>query len=328
MILVAFDPMPDTITVQGEKGAARELALTWRAAKHVEVRLAPFLELDPADDRFVFRAAEKVARDGHFGCAPYLPVRTSNGFLGSVQGLAAAAWMLSEYHHPDAARVKAAALEALRSVIDSEERGYHGERAYGAMIAAWHLSRCAPGAIDYDHWARVWAEREIKRSPPGMLTPPWSDTALRAIKGLHYAWLITHDAKYRDLHDRALAQWDLPTGRPLDAFFWRGNRSPFDGYDCTAAAMLLGEWGQAGDARAEAMVGEAGPKYMCDLGFTPLRTWTCDDLLPYYVGYSLPRVYGGRWKGERTILKLGEYASYDATGVVRKVERPIKETPP
>ncbi len=328
MLLVAFDPMPETITVRGEKGAAREVSITWRATKHVEVRLGSFLELDPADCRFVFRAAEHVARDGHFGCAPYLPVRTSNGFMGGVQGLAAAAWMLGEYDDPDAARVKEAALEALRSVIDAEERGYHGERAYGAMIAAWYLNHCAPGAIDYAKWARVWADREIRRSPPGMLAPPWSDTALRAIKGLRYAWMITGDEKYRDVHDQALAQWDLPPARPIDAFVWRGNRAPFDGYDCTAAAMLLGEWGQAGDARAEAMVREAGERYMCDLGFTPLRTWTCDDLLPYYVGYSLPAVFGGAWKGERTNLKLGEYAAYDASGAVRRVARPITETPP
>jgi hypothetical protein len=171
MVLVAGDPPPDHVQLGPEAGGG-ELQLSWDRAATVRLRLALFIELDPEDCDFVFRCARRVARNGHFGCRPYLPVRTSNNLLGSVVGLAYAAWMLEEFRHPEASRVSAAAVEAVRAVVASEERGYYGSYQWNAARAAYCLRRVAPEAIDYDHWARVWAEREFPRRPPGWRSAP------------------------------------------------------------------------------------------------------------------------------------------------------------
>jgi hypothetical protein len=76
------------------------------------------------------------------------------------------------------------------------------------------------------------------------------------------------------------------------------------------------------------MVREAGPRYFCDLGFAPYRTWTCDDLLPYYVGHSLPAVYGERRSTPKRVVGLDEYVSYDAQGQVSVVGRSVAQTAP
>jgi hypothetical protein len=126
-----------------------------------------------------------------------------------------------------------------------------------------------------------------------------------------------------------LGEFSLGAARPLDGFEWRGQSWAFNGYNCTGSAMLLGAWGEFGDLRAETLVTEAGPRYFNDLGFTPYRTWTCDDLLPYYVGYSLRLVYPGReGLGPPRVLRAGEYAAYDRRGQVRLVPRPDIPTLP
>ncbi len=327
MVLVTWDAPADTLAAEPRDGAWPTVELTWRGVTALHLRIAVFLDLDPGDCSFVFRAAEHVARDGHFGCRPYLPVRTSNSFMGAVLGLCAAARLLTEYHHPDAAKVRGAAVEALRAVIASEERGVHGERTNQAILAAYDLKAIAPGALDYDRWVRVWADRDLQRCPPGWRTPPWSDTAQRAIRGWRYAAMVTGDSRYLDACRQAMQEFDLPPPPPWEAFSWRGQAHPFDGYDCTAAAMLLGEWGQARDPRAGNMIREAGERFVCDLGFTPLRTWTCDDLLPYHVGYSLPAVYGDHRAAPRR-LSLDQYAMYDDAGKVQVIPRPALPTPP
>jgi hypothetical protein len=93
--------------------------------------------------------------------------------------------------------------------------------------------------------------------------------------------------------------------------------------------MLLGAWGEFGDPRAFELVAGAGPRYLNDFGFAPYRTWTADDLLPYYVGYSLRSVYPDRrGLGRPRVLGANEYAAYDADGHVRLVSRPGIPTPP
>lgn len=322
MVLVTCDPPPQRVAL-GPQAAQGELTLSWDQVAKLRVRLALFLELDPEDCGFVFRCARRVARDGHFGCRPYLPVRTSNELLGSVVGLCSAARMLQAFGHPEAGVVKAAAVEAMQALVATEERGYYGSYQWNAIRAAYCLQRIAPDAIDYDHWARVWADREFPRRAPGWKTAPWSDTALRAVQTWYYAWLITGDDKYRQARDEAMAQFSLGAARPLDGFDWHGKPCPFDGYDCTGAAMLLGAWGEFGDPRARAFVTGAGPRYFNDFGFAPYRTWTCDDLLPYYVGYSLRSVYPDRkGLGRPRVLAAEEYASYDEAGRVSLVARP------
>lgn len=328
MVLVTCDPPPDRVR-QGPATDKNELTVSWQQAKTVRLRFGLFAELDPGDCDFVFRAARRVAKDGQFGCQPYLPVRPSNNLLGSVVGLSYAAWMLRESGHVEAPMVKAAAIEALQAVVASEERGYYGSYQWNAIRAAFRLRRLAPDAIDYDHWARVWADRELPRRPPGWKSAPWSDTALRAMQTWHYAWLITGDAKYKQLRDESMAEFSLPAKTPYDGFEWRGKSWAFDGYDCLGAAMLLGAWGELGDSRAQTMVTGAGPRYFNDFGFTPYRTWTADDLLPYYVGYSLRSVYPERkGLGKPRALKADEFASYDANGQVTLVSRPAMPTAP
>jgi len=327
MILVACDPAPERVE-PGVEGWD-ELGLTWTRAASVRLRLGLFSELDPADCDFVFRAAEGVARDGRYGCRPYLPVRTSTGFMGSVLGLTAGAWLLEEFGHPEAPVATAAAVEAFGAIIASEQRGYYGAYQWNALRAAYYLRRIAPTAFDYEAWAHVWADREFRRCPPGWKTPPWSDTALRAIQAWRYAWLITGEEKYRAAMEEGMSEFALSEARPIEGFEWRGQLRAFDGYDCTGSAMLLGEWGHRGDPRAEAMVEAAGDRYFCDLGFIPYRTWTCDDLLPYYVGYSLPRVFPGRrGLGEPTVLRSGQFAAYDSSGNVVPMPRPAIPPPP
>jgi hypothetical protein len=87
--------------------------------------------------------------------------------------------------------------------------------------------------------------------------------------------------------------------------------------------MLLGQWAQLRDPRAEQMVAGAGKGYMSDYGFVPYLTWTCDDLLPYYVGYSLPAVFGPNgYCGPPEPLGLQDFVAYDAAGNITKVAPP------
>jgi len=174
MVLVTCDPPPDQVLPAPGAGW-EELRLSWKQAKTVRLRFGLFMELDPGDCGFVFRCAERVAQDGHFGCQPYLPVRTSNNLLGSVVGLAYGAWLLQEFYRPEAPAVKAAALEAMQALIASEERGYYGSYQWNAARAAYCLRRLARNAFDYNRWARVWADREFPRRPPGWKSAPWSD---------------------------------------------------------------------------------------------------------------------------------------------------------
>jgi hypothetical protein len=52
-------------------------------------------------------------------------------------------------------------------------------------------------------------------------------------------------------------------------------------------------------------------------------TYTCDDLLPYYAGYSLPAVFGeSNLTGPKRRVKLDEFVAYDRTGKVWTVPRP------
>ena len=322
MVLVTCDPPPDRVQ-SGTAADKGELTLSWQQTRTVRLRFGWFTELDPEDCDVVFRCARRVAQDGHFGCRPYLPVRPSNNLLGSVVGLSYAAWMLQEFGHPEAPMVKAAAVEAVQALVASEERGYYGSYQWNAIRAAFCLRRIAPDALDYDRWARVWAERELPRRPPGWKSAPWSDTALRAVQTWYYAWLMTGDRKYKQVLDEAMSEFSLPAKTPYDGFEWRGKFWAFDGYDCTGSAMLLGAWGEFGDRRAETLVTGAGPRYFNDFGFTPYRTWTCDDVLPYYVGYSLRSVYPERkGLGKPRVLRADEYAAYDPSGRVSLVPRP------
>jgi len=97
----------------------------------------------------------------------------------------------------------------MRALIESEERGYYGAYQWNALRAAYYLRRIAPDAFDYPRWARVWADRESARCPPGWKTPPWSDTALRTIQAWRYAWLITGDEKHRQAMEEGIAQFSL-----------------------------------------------------------------------------------------------------------------------
>jgi GNAT superfamily N-acetyltransferase len=52
-------------------------------------------------------------------------------------------------------------------------------------------------------------------------------------------------------------------------------------------------------------------------------TWTSDDLLPYYVGYSLPAVFGeGSSAGAKCRVRLDEFVAYDRNGKAWTVPRP------
>ena len=179
---------------------------------------------------------------------PWSPVRSSNNFMGSATGLAAAAWLLQQCGHPLAPRVKEAAIEAFGAIVRSEQRGYHGEYQYNAISAAGYLQRIAPHRFDYARWVRRWAMRDLERRPPGATAPPWSDTAMRAIRGWYEAARITGDAAFGQAAEKALAEFALPPSEPFDGMLWQGKHRPWNGYDCTGAAMLLGEWGRRGDA--------------------------------------------------------------------------------
>jgi len=76
-------------------------------------------------------------------------------------------------------------------------------------------------------------------------------------------------------------------------------------------------------------VAGAAKGLVCDLGFTPLASWTCDDLLPYYVGSSLAAVYPVRLAGKLgRRVGLNEFVAYDERGAVRRVERPVAQRAP
>ena len=317
MAMVAWDPKDAIVRARSEKGVWGEFTLEFRQTRRARVNVSPFLELDPADCKYVFDASERVARTGQYGLRPYMPVRPSNMYCGALTGLASAAYLLEAYQHPLAPEARRAAIEAFEAMLKTEGRGRHGVYEYNEISAAYYLSRIAPGRFDYLRWVRVWADRDLQRCPPGWLTPPWDDTALRAIRGWGLAAQMTGEAKYQQAWERGMAQFALPPETPLDAFLWRGEKKPFNGYDCTSSAMLVGEWGHYRDPRAEGIVARAGKGYVCDFGWAPYITWTCDDLLPYYVGYSLPAVFGEKAKvsGKRKIA-LDEYVGYDATGRV------------
>jgi hypothetical protein len=323
MVMVAWDPQDAVVRERPENGVWGEFTLEFRRTRHARVYVSPFLELDPADCQYVFDASERVARTGQFGFRPYMPVRPSNAFCGALPGLASAAYLLEAYKHPLAGQAKRAAIEAFEAMLKTEGRGLHGVYEYNEISAAYYLSQVAPGRFDYLHWVRCWADRDLQRCPPGWKTPPWDDTALRAMRGWGLAARMTGDAKYREAWQQGMAQFALPTETPLDAFLWRGERKPFNGYDCTASAMLIGEWGHARDPRAEENVTRAGKGYVCDFGWAPYITWTCDDLLPYYVGYSLPAVYGEKANvaGKRKVA-LDEFVGYDVAGRVWTVPAP------
>jgi hypothetical protein len=323
MLMLACKPRTARLSGDADERAWRRVSAAWTGVREAELYVSPFLEVDPAHAGYVTAAAKSVAATGRYGLKPYLPVRTSNGFYGGVVGLASAADLLVRYKHPLASRVKAAALEAFGAVLDAEKRGYHGVYEYNLIDAARSLRRIAPKAFEYDAWVRKWADRDLARCPEGWAAPPWSDTALRAVRGWHTAWLITGDQRYRDAVSRAMAQFDLPAEKPYDAFVWKEGRNVWNGYGCTGAAMLLGQWAQLRDPRAERMVSGAGKGFMSDFGFVPYLTWTCDDLLPYYVGYSLPAVFGpSGYPGPRKRLGLQDFVAYDAAGNVRKVAPP------
>jgi hypothetical protein len=322
-LLLAWTPSPARVISQATNGVWPEVTLEWRQQTSVRVSLMPFLELDPAECDNVFAAAEHVARDGHLGLKPWSPVRNSNNFMGTAPGLAAAAWLLQEYGHPLAPRVKEAAIDAFDAIVRSEQRGYHGVYGYNAISAAGYLRRIAPGRFEYSRWVRLWAGRDQERRPPGMTVPPWSDTAMRAIRGWQEAGRITGDAAFRNAANKALAQFELPASEPIDCIVWKGKPLPWNGYDCNGASMLLGEWGRRLDPRAHRFIERAAAKYVCDFGFTPLVTYTCDDLLPYYAGYSLPAVFGeSNLTGPKRRVKLDEFVAYDRTGKVWTVPRP------
>jgi len=323
MVLLAWEPADAQARAHAANGLWQDVRLEWRQQRRLRLSIAPFLELDPADCQYVFAAGERVARDGVFGFKPYFPARSSNGFMGALTGLAPAAWLLTEHHHPLAPQVKQAALEAFAAILRSEESGRHGEYGYNAISAAGYLRRLAPDRFDYNKWVRVWADRELARCPAGWVAPPWDDTALRAIRGWREAFRIAGDDRYRQAAENALAQFDLPPKGPVDAFLWKGQRAPFNGYDCTATAMLLGEWGNLADPRASRLVEDAAPRVLCDFGLAPYETWTCDDLLPYYVGYCLPAVFGDTLlSAPKRLVRLDEYVGYDRTGRVWSVPRP------
>ena len=328
MIMVAWDAKDAVVRARPEKGVWGELALEWRQTRHARVNVSPFLELDPADCKYVFDASERVARTGQYGLKPYMPVRPSNMYCGALTGLASAAYLLEAYKHPLAPTVKQAAIEAFDAILKTEGRELHGVYEYNEISAAYYLSKVAPGRFDYLRWVRTWADRDLQRCPTGWLAPPWDDTALRALRGWGLAAQMTGDAKYKQAWERAMGQFALPPETPLDAFLWKGEKRPFNGYDCTASAMVVGEWGHYRDPRAEGIVTRAGKGYVCDFGWAPYITWTCDDLLPYYVGYSLPAVFGEKANvaGKRKI-GLDEFVGYDATGRVWTVPAPPFSAP-
>ena len=321
-LLIAFDAPPERVELIRDGETFSRVLLKFGESRRVNLRFGFFQDIDPADAAFTLDAARRVAAEGVFGCGPYAHTRTSNSFMSAAAGLAAAAWLLSEHGHPDAGAVRDAAVEALQAVADSWKRGYHGERVYNAVIACRYLRRVAPDAFDYAEWARVWARHELDRLPPGQAAPPWTDTGLRMMCGLRYAAEITGDAGFARAADRALAEYELDAARPIASFLWRGTPRMFNSLECTASAMLLGEWGRTGDGRAETMAREPGPRYFCDFGFAPYQTWTCDDLLPYYAGYSLPLVYPNGPPRPVKTLRLDEYAAYDYTGAVTSAPRP------
>ena len=323
MLLLSWSPAPVRVIAQATNGVWTEVTLEWRQQTSVRACLMPFLELDPAECDYVFVAAEHAARDGHLGLKPWSPIRNSNNFMGALPGLAAAAWLLQEYGHPLAPQVKEAAVEAFDAVVRSERRGYHGTYGYNAISAAGYLRRVAPERFDYGRWVSLWAGRDLERRPPGASAPPWSDTAMRAIRGWREAGRITGDAVFREAADKGLAQFDLPAADVLDAIIWKGGALPWNGYDCNGASMLLGEWGCRRDPRAQTFIERAAAKSVCDFGYAPLVTWTCDDLLPYYVGYSLPAVFpDGSLTGPKRRVKLDEFVAYDRSGKVWAVQRP------
>ena len=170
--------------------------------------------------------------------------------MGSAPGLAAAAWLLQQYDHPLAPRVKEAAIEAFDAIVRSEQRGYHGEYAYNAISAAGYLRRISLQRFDYAGWVRLWAMRDLERRLPGAMAPPWSDTAMRAIRGWQEAAFIIGDAVFREAADKALAQFDLSPAEPFDGIVWQGKPRAWNGYDCNGATMLLGQWGHQRDACA------------------------------------------------------------------------------
>jgi hypothetical protein len=331
-ILIAWEGAAVSVSAEAEDGRWSEVRLTWEPTKALRVSVGNLLEVDPAAGQYVFSAGAHVARHGTFGFAPYAPVRNSNGYMGAAVGLAAGAWLLAEVDHPLAEEALNAASEAFAAVVDSEQRGYFGEYAYNALSAAEYLQRVAPDRFDYRRWATVWAERDLSRCPPDWPCPPWSDTALRAVRGWRTAARITGEQKFADAAATALATFDLPQGdESIDHFLWRGTPHPFKGYNCTGAAMLLGEWGATGDARAEAMIARAEEGYVCDFGFSPLLTWTCDDLVPYYTGYSLQVLHMQAAQEpirEKRTVALDEFVAYDPTGHTWTVPPPAFAPPP
>ncbi len=312
-----------TLSAESYNGHYTTVSLVWRKVKAARLYAAPMLEVDPEHADYIWYAGDNLSKSGTFGFGHYLPSRPSNNFSGTVVGLASAAWLLQEYHRPNAPEIKSAAIEAFGAAIDSAKRGYFGVYEYNLIEAAEYLKRIAPDRFPYVQWARIWADRDLARRPEGTLAPPWTDASLRAVRCWFAAYRITGDAKYRDAAEKAMAEFAVPTRAPFDGFLWRGTPRPWDSFECTGGAMLIGTWGAMQDPRADQSVHEAGPSYMCDYGFIPYRTWTCDDLLPYYVGYSLPAVFGAKgWDGKRKLIAMDEFVSYDKNGNVRSVAAP------
>ena len=313
-----------TLNAEAEQGYFKTVSLVWHKVRTVRLYAAPMLEVDPESAGYIRHAGNNLSKSGAFGFGHYLSTRPGNGFGGSVVGLASAAWLLQQYHRPNAGAIRSAAIEAFAAATDSAKRGYFGVYEYNLIEAAEYLKRIAPNRFPYAQWARIWADRDLARRPAGTLAPPWTDASLRAVRCWFAAYRVTGDAKYREAAEKAMSEFALPEHAPFfDGFLWRGTARAWDSFECTGGAMLIGSWGAMQDSRADQMVQKAGQRYLCDYGFIPYRTWTCDDLLPYYVGYSLPAVFGAKgWAGKRRLIAMDEFVSYDSSGKIQKVAAP------
>lgn len=323
MYAVAWSAGKPLVTATAKDGQCEEVQLEFDVKSPVTLRVSPFLEVLPFDCNYVHAISQTMADKGVFGVAPYSPVRTSNNFMGGIVGLASAAWVLKTQHHAMAPRVLAAANTAINRIIAAQDKGYYGEYGYNAIEAMRYLVRLQPEKrATYVAAAKKWADRTRGWIVPGSAGVSWNDTTLRAVRCWQSYYELSGDTTYRDLARAALDEFALPATGPIHSFTWRGNVQPAES-NVNPFVMLFGELSYVKTPGIADAIGRVETRLQSDYGLCPEQVYTADDLLPYFIGRSLPAAFGDRFVNKRkTPVPSMQYIGYDADG------KTWKETPP
>ncbi len=277
-----------------------------------ELLVTGFGAVDPNDTGYLHALGQHVARDGQYGMSGYYPARTANDFAGVMVGLAAGGYLLRKYAEPSAPEVLAAAKGAFSSFVDAEQGGVQAEYLNNLVAAALYLKRAGVTGFDYEHWARIWARREMKRRPAGSPVILWPETTMRMMLALEAAQELTGDKEFAKAYAAARSTFSL--GQRPATFRFGDQQVPYT--NCSAGAFLFAAMGHENADSATAFI-RHGPDYFCDFGWAVDRSWSCDDLAAWYVGYSAKGLgIGGSPGARKQVLSLRDFPEYDEQGRV------------